>query len=561
MRSSIPISMTKKNISWPVLVGLGVLAGLLNYAAFYPLKLAFLAYIAYVFVFFLIIYPSSRKGIAGLLIYHVVFFLALMWWAYIYHPGSLPGMLGYYALWMLVRFFAVRFAWRQSRRFGFLFIAAVWVLCDFIVGNFELGFPWRTIAYSQSVYLPLIQIADIIGAWGLTFFILLVNAYLFSLVYPIILENGISLQGLKKTGQCLLTRSIFIRLLPVAGVFIFFLAYGFLKMPRYAYPRLCETAGKKLNFALLQPNLDPYKSYFSRRNKLMDFLISETQEAALKGTDVICWSESVVLYFLNMETIPYYRAVRRIDPNFWSSEAMLLIENLKKLSCQVRAHILIGSLWRKASILANDDYYNAYTHFDRQGRMSEPYFKMHLVPFGEHLPLKRFLFFIEKFLPKNFLSAFKKGQKDVIFNIDGARVATVICFEGVFDDLVRMKSEKGAFVLMNPSNEAWTYRHESLFQHFAFYIFRAVENRIFVARAANTGVTAFVGPDGRVIRSLPIDTRGVLKAALPVKVFPSFYKKRGNIVFGYSMAAAFLIFFLFLLKNLCTFFINLRLTK
>ena len=163
------------------------------------------------------------------------------------------------------------------------------------------------------------------------------------------------------------------------------------------------------------------------------------------------------------------------------------------------------------------------------------YDKMHLVPFGEYVPLKRLLFFVEAIAAE--IGDFTPGRQVTILPLEGTPFGTVICYEVIFPGLFRRFVAEGASFMTNITNDAWFGDSGGPLQHLAMVPLRAVENRIAIVRAANTGVSAFVLPSGAIERTLPLGVRGTLRAEVPLRRGQTFYARFGD-VFAYACLAA-----------------------
>jgi apolipoprotein N-acyltransferase len=159
---------------------------------------------------------------------------------------------------------------------------------------------------------------------------------------------------------------------------------------------------------------------------------------------------------------------------------------------------------------------------------------MHLVPFGEYVPLKRLLFFVEAIAVE--IGDFTPGPRPVVFPLGGAPFGTVICYEVVFPELFRRFVAQGARFMVNITNDAWFGDSGGPLQHLAMVPLRAVENGVAVARAANTGVSALVHPSGRIDPRVGLGQRGVLRVDVPLRAGQTFYTRFGD-VFAYACAA------------------------
>jgi apolipoprotein N-acyltransferase len=157
-----------------------------------------------------------------------------------------------------------------------------------------------------------------------------------------------------------------------------------------------------------------------------------------------------------------------------------------------------------------------------------------LVPFGEYVPLKRLLFFVEAIAAE--IGDFTPGRRAVIFPLEGAPFGTVICYEVIFPSLFRRFVAEGASVMTNITNDAWFGDSGGPLQHLAMVPLRAVENRIAIVRAANTGVSALVAPTGAIEAMLPLGRRGVLRGDVAVSPGGTFYTRVGDL-FAYACGA------------------------
>jgi apolipoprotein N-acyltransferase len=179
-------------------------------------------------------------------------------------------------------------------------------------------------------------------------------------------------------------------------------------------------------------------------------------------------------------------------------------------------------LWNSAFLLGRDGLTKAVYH------------KSHLVPFGEYVPLKGSLFFFMDKLVQG-TDDFQTGRTYTVMSIHSAMkreeitISTVICFEIIFPDLVRRFVDQGATVMTTITNDAWFGRTSAPFQHFSMAVFRSVENRVPVARAANTGVSGFIDAKGRILETSNIFTEAALTRTLVPGSTKTFYTRHGDV--------------------------------
>jgi apolipoprotein N-acyltransferase len=168
--------------------------------------------------------------------------------------------------------------------------------------------------------------------------------------------------------------------------------------------------------------------------------------------------------------------------------------------------------------------------------LSGKYDKIHLVPFGEYVPLRRILFFVDK-LTQGAIGDFTPGTEFTVFSVPAVRFAVSISYEIYFPSEVRRFIQNGAEFLINITNDAWYGRSAAPYQHLAMAVFRAVENRRYLVRAANTGISAVVAPDGRIVSASGLFERTALRATIAANAVLTPYARYGD-VFGWGVASA-----------------------
>jgi apolipoprotein N-acyltransferase len=185
-----------------------------------------------------------------------------------------------------------------------------------------------------------------------------------------------------------------------------------------------------------------------------------------------------------------------------------------------------------AVTLRNGHYYNSSLLVSDQGENLELYDKLHLVPFGEYIPLKKILGFLETVVP---IGEITPGEEYKVFKRP-AKFSVLICFEDLFPGLSRRFVKKGANFLVNITNDAWYKMSSAPYQHLQASVFRAVENRVFLVRSANTGVSCFIGPSGEVVSYVKDNLRQTIfntgydtQRIFVEKGILSFYTARGDV--------------------------------
>ena len=449
-------------------VSLAILSAVLLILSFPDFNLSILAWIAFVPFLFAIDGRNRRETFQLSYLSGVVFFLGTIYW--LVHV-TLPGMIAvalFLALYFGIFGLALYYAPRVTGYALLLFIPAVWVAIEWLRVNILSGFGWVLLAHSQSGVLPVIQISDITGAYGTSFLVMLVNSAIF-----------ITIKDMKAKR----TRAMPCLVVAVLVLYVS-IAYGMLRLNNIF-------TGEELKVSVTQGNIpqdEKWDPEFS--GKIMDMYERLTKEAAKDNPDLIVWPEASV-------------------PGFFSIERALS-DRMKALAVSTGTHILVGVPSEEGSYAK---LYNSAVLFSGEGRIVDRYDKIHLVPFGEYVPFKKLFAFVEKFA-KSPIGDFSPGKEYKVFKFfierrstsDGttwkllkkAKFSSLICFEDIFPGLARQFVKNGAVFLVNITNDAWFGKTSAPYQHMQCSIFRAVENRVNVVRAANTGISCFIDQKGRI---------------------------------------------------------------
>src|SRR6476469_325517 len=512
--------MRSRSLLPPVLAGL---TGVLSPLCFPNFDLGWLAWIFHVPLHVAIDEVPPRRAfwlgwMAGL-----IGFMGIMSWVVtaMHMYGKMPLLWSYVALTLLsaylglyVAVYAVTVTCLRRALSHNAILAApfVWVTLEFIRTLLFSGLPWALLGYSQSEWLAAIQIADLSGVYGVSFVIVLTNVALAEMIGWTIRKY--------RTLPLRQPISSFPWLPPTAAVLIVMLTitYGFGRL------NASETLPRTLTVGLVQANIDQaHKWDAAYRQETLDRYARLTGEAAHK-TDLIVWPEAATPFLFEQE--PEYRGevealIRRHEvPLLFGSPALRYYANGKPY-------------------LMNSAYL-----FSPEGRILGRYDKRHLVPFGEYIPLKSVLFFLDKLVEG--IGDFESGTVPTVLSLPAkpddasgpvpgipARFGVVICFEVIFPNLVREFVRDGADFMVTITNDAWFGNSAAPYQHFGMVVLRAVENHVAFARAANTGISGFIDPSGRILNASPIFTEQAMIGRIPVRNTPTFYSRHGE-VFAYG---------------------------
>ncbi len=452
--------------------------------------------------------PGPRAFLAGLLTGAVYFALTLYWLVETMTSfGDLALPVAVFAAGVLVAYLALfpaAFAFITSRLFrafgtrGLLLAPAVWVTTELGRQYVWDGFPWILLGYSQVTVLPVVQVASIVGVYGLSA-ILAATATAAALL---VVDRG--RMGWVSAGV-------------VGGLLAVVVIWG---QARLGQSTLL-THGQSVRVGVLQGNIAQDQKWDpALRGAITDRYLDMTRRALGEGATFILWPESSYPVLFE-DDILGAAAVRR-------------------LAIESGATLLIGSDQVEPIQPASDAkgptsrFYNAAFLVKPDGTTGAVYRKMHLVPFGEYVPLKRMLFFVGPIIEA--VSGFSPGTDPVLLPVGDHLVSTAICYEVIFPDLIRGFVRDGSELLTTITNDAWYGRSSASYQHWDQASMRAIEQGRYLARAANTGISGFVDPYGRVLAKTPMFEPDVVVRDVRFLTDRTIYSRIGDLVAWISLA-------------------------
>jgi apolipoprotein N-acyltransferase len=458
------------------------------------------AWIALVPLFIVILGARPRIAFAWGWLYGTVFFLMLLRWLnFTFRTFSaIPWPLTWGPTLLLSAWCGLYIAavsglvsWLVARRStGWALATApfLWVGAEWLRGHLLGGFPWGTLGYSQHLRLPVIQIAELGGVHAVSLVLVAVNAAL--------------------AGGLLLTWRSALTGLGLAAVLVgATLGFGVWRLRQ-------ESSPPQVSVAIMQPSIEqPLKWDPDYASVVLKIYQELTRQAGADRPNLIVWPETAS------------PTVLRRDPR--------LLQAVTGMSTEVGAPLLIGSI----DVLDGGPNRFTNTAFLVTGRgIVGRYDKIHLVPFGEFVPLSGVIGFVRSWA--EFIADLEPGSRAVVFPGPPAPFGVVICYEGIFPDLFRAFVSNGARMMVNMTNDGWFGRTSGPPQHLGMYPFRAVEHRIAIVRAANTGISAFIAPTGQVIRRLSLYQRGVMTERIPLREGRTLFTVLGDWVAWTSLVLA-----------------------
>ncbi|MBW1952762.1 MAG: apolipoprotein N-acyltransferase [Deltaproteobacteria bacterium] len=477
-----------------------LLSGLLLTAAFPKFSQTYLLLIALVPLFWALRGLSGRNAFLLGFINGLTNNLTLFYWiVYVTHVyGHLPLILGFAILLLLAAylslyrgFWAWGVSWGQRRGLNLLWWApALWVALEFVQACLFTGFPWELLGYALYDCRLLVQLADLTGVYGLSFVIVLVNQAIFCLLLTF---------GEAERRQRL--QALILTLIITGGT----IAYGHFRVQNI---QRRAAQSPQLPVAVVQGNIEQGQKWNPEfQQATIDIYAELTRQISRAQPHLVIWPETAAPFFFLREP-----------------QMSRQVENIAQ---QAQSYLLFGSPAFEFQESGEQKFYNRAYLLSPQGKVTGSYDKAHLVPYGEYVPLRRYFFFVGKMVPM--VGDFASGPPGVVLSTPKVDVGTLICFESIFPELSRAMAQNGANLLVNITNDAWFGTTSAPYQHLSMAVLRAVENRLSLARAANTGFSAFIHPDGRIIWRSELFVATAESATLPLGPGNSFYSRFGNI--------------------------------
>lgn len=469
---------------------LAILSGVILSLSFPPFKTGFFAYFGLVPI---LIFLNRAKNYRELLIFTylsmLIFHALTLYWIGGWTSKTDPFMMiGSVALilvhpffyWLpFVFFFLIkRHLGNKSALFTFPFL---WNSLEYLRSVDETAFPWLTLGNTQSYYLPIIQVTSIIGVYGLSFVIVVFNV----LIY--VAYKNFRYESFRFTLN---------KLAIITIVLVSFFIYGKVILNDAIYD------GKKIRVGVVQPDFDPWEKWEDEVNPQIDVYLQLSDSAVQKGAELIVWPESALPVYLLSGNYP--EEVRRIK-NFCREKNVAIATGLPLV------HFYFSKEQAKEdSRISKDssyyyDTYNGVVLFLPDSDLIQEYGKMNLVPFAERAPYLRYLPFLGDLIKWSVgISNWSVWDEQTVFNYktrdgDTAKFSAVVCYESIFPSFNSEFIKKGAQFLVVVTNDSWYGKTSGPYQHKQYAVFRAIENRRWIVRSANGGISCIIDPYGRTI--------------------------------------------------------------
>jgi apolipoprotein N-acyltransferase len=501
----------------PIALRLALLAGsgLALSLAFSPFPLRFLSLVALIPLLWIIETESPARVFRYGSFFGATFAMFHLWWFWTLVVPVEPvtrvlldigvvllfGVLG-----LIVGLFAL-----AAKKLGIWWSPLIWAALEWLRSQSDMGFPWGLLGTSLTPYVPLIQSASIIGVYGLSALVVLINLL---------------------TWRCIAgaRRALFVPLLAVSVLAP--LAFGLARL------RPAETW---FRVGIVQPNVSPLeKGEASVRETTWADMLRMSHEAVAQGASLLVYPETSSL--VDIERPSAFR------------------DSLQQMADASGTYILTGSPAFHAT-----EYLNATALIEPHRTLNQLYYKLHLAPFSERFPFVRSVPFLRNIMTRDMGDAgngveFKvfsaalasqgsgghgsmgSGQNpgtpepcktetlkpETLKPSSPVHFCTPICFEGIFPELTRQFADRGAELIVNVTNDGWFRKTPGPYQHCELMIMRAVENGLPFVRSANNGISLVADPYGRVLKQTPLFVATSLVQDVPKPLAPTFYRRNGD---------------------------------
>lgn len=454
----------------------------------------------------------TRSVFAAGYVSGVIWNIGSLFWVKVFDPVALPLVVFILALYPALFCLGLSSLIKNRNDTAIIWAAPLlWTSLEYIRSLGFFGFPWNSLGYSQYRQIPVIQMAEFTGVFGVSFLIVLVN----SGIAWCLLNNRKLLSRLKilaaisvVMGLCILWGA------SAARVYL----QGKSIPPQSPFNSPFNKGG--IRVALIQPNVSAAQSRWDENFPgIMERLSGLSAAAACAGPDLIIWPETAVGE--DPETV--------FIANSW------LRKQLCQITDQTGAYLLTGAVHYR-----NGKDHNSAFLISPDCKLIDRYDKIHLVPAGEYFPFWRHTRFM-RFMLRN-AGNFTPGERLTVFEIPGkGKFGTLICFEGIFGDLTRRFVKHGADFLVNITNDVWSKSRLSHYQHASMATFRAVENRVYFVRVGNSGVSRIINPCGGIEKNLDAYTSGFLVGEISAPTGMTFYTSYGDVFAMGVLVVTFLI--------------------
>lgn len=483
--------------------------------SFYPEYFGFLAWFALVRPLMIITSLRGRQAFKAAYFFAFFFNLFSLYWVALVTPPGMVTAVVIVAFYYTVILMTFHRLFRIKPLLAFVSLPFLWVGMEYFRTLSEFAFPWSDLGYTQAYYLHILQIVSVISVHGLSFLIVIVNVLIWQ-----IFRRSLSLERRFTSG------------LASIAIVVGLIAYGWIEMPRFPIEGT-------LDVALLQGSV-PLEVKWAKGNEEHSFRLydSLTQSVADSSVKLYIWPETSAPCYLSH-----------------SQPGRARVSDIVRKS---EGYHLVGALGAE-HVNGEPRYYNSCYQVNPSGTIERRYDKVKLVPFSEHVPYQDYLPFLQKKFLRKYLtfidrysvqwwSDFYPGDSAFLLHLPEVSYGVLICFETTFPEYVRGMIRDGADFIVGITNDTWFGRSVGIHMHSRIFITRAVENRCWFARVANSGLTYIVDGYGRIRGQLKVYEVAAMRGKVGRLDGYSVYTRMGDVAGRWSFLITLLIIGILLLS-------------
>lgn len=389
---------------------------------------------------------------------------------------------------------------------GYILKGFVWASYAYLAENWFAGYPYGNIVYALYPYPVLYQIVDITGIWGVIYLLVFPQAYLSQYLLEYVYKEKIEWK--KRIKKDIIPLAIYLLLV------IFTIIYGIFSLSYWKNREADDT----LRVATIQHNHDSWKGGYRTYRSNFNNLKRYTTESLSSDPDLVVWSETAFVPSVAWHTM--YDA----EDTQWKEIHDLTLDFVS-YATSIKVPLLTGnpkSVIKDSTLPPydeegnkNSEEYNTVILF-KDGKIEGEYCKQHLVPFTEHFPYEKQLPLLYNILLSMDYNWWIPGEEATVFELDGIKFSTPICYEDSFSSLNAEFVKNGADVIINMTNDNWSKKDSAEWQHACIAAFRSVETRKSMVRGTNSGITCLILPTGEIVDPMQPFTMGYHIYDVPV---------------------------------------------
>lgn len=406
--------------------------------------------------------------------------------------------------------------------FAFPFL---WTAFEYLHSITQFAFPWLLLGNTQTYDLASIQFASVTGVYGVSFWLLWINVIAYVLYAKLALKEWRPLSPQS-----------------VAAALVIIMVYFLPKIYGQAVLEQTDvlTEGKPLKIGIAQPNIDPFEKWEQNRDKQLAILQELLKEIAERKVDFVMWPETAIPFYVLSSQ--HYDVLERLRGEI-DSLNVALFTGIPDVVYYSQDEKIPQSSKVIAATGQRYDTFNGSMLLQPHITEIQKYAKIILVPFAERVPYAELFSFSTALQWNVGLGGWGIGTDTTVFRLHlldstEVRFSNLICYESIYPGFVANFVRRGAEFLTIITNDSWWGNTFGPYQHQQFAVFRAIENRRWIARCANGGISCFVDPFGNVIQPTSMFTKTTVVGEIKAKGDLTFYSIHGDVFAQFCLSVS-----------------------